>query len=950
MHLLDAKQRVRSIQSSGISDCMSPVYRQKILDVANMLVHQIQTLKANLHEIGLEAFSDETAKMLSLEVRGSSRTTTESDGDDPHKFIEFASIWSETHCAYANMSIYIPPKIWNDEQKRNELEDTLCRQAASTANSNVDLVDLVSVKCDALEAKKGMQGKALLKFLEHTTGLEVSIVGGRFWPGTDSIGASNIVVGVQLGAVKRRCKQSNPPSSHLARRLQAVQQFTSTKPGEIDPVHPKFVNEVFKIMIYVPDQTLTITAYEQDKQDTSVRSPIGEITVKVDDILSECCQSDGLSFQRSYGLVHAVSLKPVFFKSEQAQTKGRQSEIAVKFKFFTHMAKHATSKMAEVLTKEASNPYSTLRGGCIVTGPAFHDQGSSWETVHIYVCSNYFEMQPEREFLERFVFPALACKCQTLKLHFKWIDLSDYGQPGSRDDVVKRIHAIRQSKIRSYDQNGNPADSHLVLCLLGEQRGRLLDAKDVRRVRAAETVPGEFDWVEQGVNQGMSVLELELKAAVFNALDCCDPIVCIRNPAFLDNQELIDNVPKAVRAHFVEPEAINRSKMADLLKAIAAKKPDCILRYQPRFQHFQPRPGDDVSTQVEETKRRGSQPGQNEQENISGADAAHEQDKENGDVNDGRIFLGNLDQLGLQIYERIWDIICKRYSFARSRTRINLYAAEVEAQTELVLGLYKSQYQVSGGTQDEMAKSMHKMTDFLNLDKGDVIYLLGPHGSGKSSMIARFLVQKGLVTLHESFVPDGTNDLGTNDIGASNKLLKRYVQHVINAIHVCRGQRAKFDTGQPASKNRNDLMSARVMGKIRGVLAASILARQANSGQNSDQQATVGLHDPFAKITTVKIGYEEIPDPETDKEHDAILAAAEVPLGVDNTMIMEVMNSIQCLVDRHIPASEISFRTKAPKCLYFFKRSAHTTQRMLAYLVSDHICEISLKKPRHTFQ
>jgi hypothetical protein len=518
MHLCDALERVHSIQHCGLADCFSDATRNSMLDLLHRLVQNIQNLKATLRELGLEAFQHVTATMLSLDARASEGAGS----DDPHKFMEFAGLWSEGAVAYANLNIFVPPRTWNNEDRREDLEDALCKQVAAAAGLDVHLVDLVSICGDDAEAATGVHGKALLKLMGHTTGLEVTVVRGKYWPGTDSMSNANLVVGVKLCAGRRRKEAPHTTRDsvlRLARIMQAKHQFTTSRAGEINPVNPKFA-EAFPLMIYVDNQIVVVTAYEQDK---SAKSPIGEVMLKVDDILSECRRSPGLEFERSYGLVKPVTHKPIFYKNNQDESRLRQSEIVLKFRSFCHTTQQATPKLAEAVMREASDRNSPLRTGCIVTGPAFHDEGSSWETIRIYVISDYYDMQAERAFLERFVFPALTVRCQALKLHFKWIDMSDFAKPGNRDDVVKRIHAIHQSKIRDYDERGQLSDSHLVIGLLGEKRGRMLDEKDERRLRASETVEGMYDWVSTGIAQGMSVVEMELKAAIFNAPNKCDP-------------------------------------------------------------------------------------------------------------------------------------------------------------------------------------------------------------------------------------------------------------------------------------------------------------------------------------------------------------------------------------------------------------------------------------------
>jgi hypothetical protein len=911
MDLLEARIRLHFNQHSGLSDCFSGAMRQKMLDLLHQLSQKIGILKAGLRELGLEAFGNITGSMLGLEKQHSKVV----DGKEPHKFLEFANLWGEMDYSYANVSIFLPPRVYSDKKGMDDLVIMLRQQLASTARVEPQLVDLVSIACDPSEEKTGMQGKALIKFMGHATGLEVTILAGKYWPCADSSNTAAAVVGVKLGpgrrinakGIKNASKASRVADlGHLARKMQESQQLTGVRAGYMNMVNPKFDDERFKLMIYVPDQVLLVTAYEDDK---GLHTVLGEVFLKVDDIVSECRLCPGLQFSRTYGLVKNLG-KPVFYQeSKEGINKVRQSEIVLQFKVFTLATKQATSKMAESVMKEASKHDSALRAGCIVTGPAFLDEGASWETLRIYVCSDYFEMRPEREYLGKYVFPALACQCLTLKLHFQWIDLSAYGRDGTRDDIAKRIHAIHQSTIRGYDMKGRLKESHLVLCLVGEKRGRVLDARDIRRAHGAAPTPGMYDWVITGAKRGMSVLEMEMKAAIFNSIERCDPIICIRNPAFLDNEELVATVPKAVRARFMESSLVDRAKMVDLKENISSKMPSKIIRYKPTFSHFMPEEAGDENCDA------GNPPRLSVFASTDG-DSCKARPEGNPDVRvdemspkevDGKICLKSLERFGLSVYERIWDIICQRYSFSRSRTRTNLYGEEVQYQAAEVKALYKTQHQVLGGTQESVVQTLNDATDFANIDSGDIIYLMGLHGCGMSTLLARFIVERDLIDVQDSF-----DDCHTDD---GQLRLKKYARRVIHIRRL---------TGSAKSTEDHEKKKESSWVKIRH--SAALTLWNAISHELPDT----------ANITVVNVGYEE--NANASPRHNALhqkISRLPTANKEDQEVLEKLLSCIRTLEARKVPVAEISMRLMPPRCIFFFKREMHTTRHMLSYLCSS---------------
>jgi len=83
---------------------------------------------------------------------------------------------------------------------------------------------------------------------------------------------------------------------------------------------------------------------------------------------------------------------------------------------------------------------------------------------------------------------------------------------------------------------GHERDCTFVLCLLGERRGRLLDARDRKKLMVMNK-NGKYDRFLKVENQ-ITVLEMELmEALILN--DHSKAIVCCRDPAFLNGKEFV---------------------------------------------------------------------------------------------------------------------------------------------------------------------------------------------------------------------------------------------------------------------------------------------------------------------------------------------------------------------------------------------------------------------------
>ena len=402
----DALNKLHGMQLCGMVESLTPGAHRDLNDLVGTLAQHLAIARGRMGKRGLAAYSN----IISSHLKST------------QKFIELAALWtnSEDGC-YENLAIYIPPKVWNDENARLQLHQTLCDQLAKAAKIDPHLVDICGVALDDAQPEQSMHGKALVQLLAHVSGLEVGVLSGAFWPicnGADTMQKGNVTVALRLVPLRKKKLRSKMAKmgqetfwSAQARRTQHV---TKKRPGEINPVNPVFKDESFRIFVRSPAQCLVVTAYSSAN---GIQSLVGEVYLSVDNLVSEC---QGLSgdenIVRRFGLVQPVSLRPVYFKNQADKSKLRQSDIELSFRLHTLAATCSTQASVERIARQASDVASPLCAGCIVTGLAFQDEAATWEKVNLYLVSNPEEMRQEREFLLQYVLPALEIKAQSLKV------------------------------------------------------------------------------------------------------------------------------------------------------------------------------------------------------------------------------------------------------------------------------------------------------------------------------------------------------------------------------------------------------------------------------------------------------------------------------------------------------------------------------------------------------
>ena len=121
----------------------------------------------------------------------------------------------------------------------------------------------------------------------------------------------------------------------------------------------------------------------------------------------------------------------------------------------------------------AGDPASALRKSGLVRGVG-HRVGR-WENMRIALC-NTCDMDYEREYMARFVLPALRAECRKRKIHLTWSDLGSDGVLGTRRvdegyrEAINCMNGLQLCGIRPPGSHKRP----FLLALIGTRCGKLV--------------------------------------------------------------------------------------------------------------------------------------------------------------------------------------------------------------------------------------------------------------------------------------------------------------------------------------------------------------------------------------------------------------------------------------------------------------------------------------------
>ena len=922
MRYVNIKSKLNMLRECGLSTCLSEAAQRQLAMLIERMMQKCQSSRSRLLEKGLQFYGQENRAILGLNTE-TSETGIEvhehAELEQPKQFLDFAGLWdSSDKVEFVTLSIYIPPKTWNNEQLRDQYETNLCNQVAEAAHAPLELIDIVDIACPEKDSKKGMYGKCLIQCMELIKGLQVTVIHGKDFPGADQVSKSDPIVSLQMRTSRSRASGGDSRHAKVAQKLprmalkaqQTVHQ-TASRPGELHPVNPHF-NEIFSFLVYDLGQDLVITCYDAE---SGGKTPIGEIVLSIADVFSRCHAYDDETFEQSCQLCRPGTRKPVLHRSAANDGGGaRTPSLQLKFRFFTHQSPNEVSpkSMANDVMMQSKDPNSQLRLGCLVMGPAYHDEEGSWDTVCVYLSSSYAEHHAERRYLNRFVFPALAVDCLRQRLHFKWTDLSEYGAHGVKDDVVKRIDSIDQCRIRGYDSNGDNIETTFMVALMGEKRGRTLDAHDIRRLEKAESVmapgmpaKGKYNWALEASKDkaGLSVQELELRAGLLNNPAESVAVVCLRD-TFVENEAFQNSVPNHVKKVFVESDISDRTAVGHMKRNVMRTADQSVVHYRPTFLGYK-KPSAAEDGDKGEKGEKGVEHGRHHMH----ADKAAE-----------GVYLGNLEEFGLAVFEKLWRHIRQRFPSSRAKSHVNEYIIEHQQQVENIRSYVRLFHIVSGGTQAKTMAELMGISEFVN-PCPPTTFLVGAHGSGKSSILARLVYDLKVIPHLETDVIEEPNEDGHEE---GYRLKSEFKTKLRPAAMVAMMMRAQ-----------QKLVKQRKVGEISNMLELTATEEQ--------QRAPVALSKTKKKVFNPLADPEDDYDFDGDGDGDGGEQDAAVELTEEEEALAD--GSVVSLLKKGMTKQDILFMSRSPRVVFFVKCQHHTTHDLVSYLCSSLLRRQDLEPP-----
>jgi len=621
--------------------------------------------------------------------------------------------------------------------------------------------------------------------------------------------------------------------------------------------------------------------------DSGLNTTIGELRLKVSELLQTCAKKKDDGFSQTYILNRPGTKKPLTWTSGiQGDGAVNTAKIQLNFKAFTYFPPNQATPLMMVskLMAQALDPTSRLLQASNVLGPTFREIRGAWDELTIYLSSVYDEFHAERMFLTKYVLPALAKQCSSLRIKLKWYDSSSAEAPGCKDNVVKRVSTLQNCVMRS--QAGETPTEYILVALVGLRRGRMLDARDVRRLRDAKYTHegGLLDWVEKAhaTKEGLSVQELEIRMATTTnarepsgAASTSDLLVasqnpcavlCLRDAGFLESTQFKSVVPSDVRRLYQETDATKKEAAAEFRKFLRRAMNDKVLEFKPKFDYFSYPWEEGVNTNERKA-----------------AESVH---------------LAGLAEFGCGVYERLWLNIRQRFPSSRGKASGNFYVIELQRQRQLILGLVQQMVLVRSGTQLKSIQKLKSCAYFFEESQSDVTFFLGGHGSGRSSIVAQLLW-----------------DL---EVSQDSEMVQ---------------DRSKLESSEGLSKLKSTVVGLKALVGIgrKGNGAGPVLRRTES--------------DFEAKTDYMNIAEEEGNEQQRGKSSHG-KTNQDFFYGVDGPRQAEVEEQ-EVLFEKRLEASqermtsmgmdtrEIKIRMKKPMLVYFLKQPSHNTRDVMSFLCSS---------------
>jgi hypothetical protein len=244
---------------------------------------------------------------------------------------------------------------------------------------------------------------------------------------------------------------------------------------------------------------------------------------------------------------------------------------------------------------------------------------------------------------------------------------------------------------------------------------------------------------------------------------------------------------------------------------------------------------------------------------------------------EGEVRLGGMDELGLSVFEAVFNIISQTYSYARSSAETNPYHDMLSRQEKVVRSHCSCQLQVPGGSQESVLRSLDEFCDFVQIQHGDLVILVGPHGCGKTTLLSRFLADFRVV------------DVTKKEIGRQDHRFQAAAREVI------------------------------IVNRLGKKLAGS-----GEKTQMSHEEWT----ELWAKTHQIAAQHRTRPS-------DIVPNLSELEPRY-RIRLEKSIAGLHALQDRHVSPHEIQFRCREPEIHFYFKDSGEqTSQKMLVHLCSS---------------
>ena len=610
--------------------------------------------------------------------------------------------------------------------------------------------------------------------------------------------------------------------------------------------------------------------------DSGLNTVMGDLRLQVREILEICTKYEDDSFSKTYTINRPGTKRPLTWKSglDVGGSGVKTAKVHLSFKSFAYAPPNQATPLMMInrLMSQAVDPSSRLLQASNVLGPSFHEIKGAWDELNIYLSSVYDEFHAERKFLTKCVFPALANKCLGLRIKLKWHDSSSAEAPGRKDNVARRVSTLQNCVMRCHDHE----KQFIFVALVGERRGRLLDDRDLRRLKNANYTRkgGPLEWVEHAhANKGLSVQELEICMATNATSESLDAsvenpctVLCLRDAGFMESPDFMNAVPSDVRRLYRETNAQKQAAAVEFRKLLKKKMKDNLVNYKPRFDSF------DYDWQ--------------EGVNTNEHNAAQS------------VHLAGLLEMGCGVHEKLWRTIRQRFPSSRGKASGNFYLIEMQRQKQLLVGLVQQMVLVRGGTQLKTIQKLKACAYFFEESQSDVTFFLGSHGSGRSSIIAQLLwdmqalqdegEEKNRVKLKED--SDGPSKLKAKVLGMQSVL--------------------RMGTTRRPNNTGNGLKSPLNAG-----------AGYMNIADDEDHEQTRGMSSHGTAEHRFFYGIDGPMKTELE-EQEALFE-------------QQLETAQERMASMGLDTREIKIRLKKPMLVFFFKQATHSTQDVVRFLCSS---------------